>query len=180
MKKILIISEVLKKGGAGNASKNIFNFLKKNFDDVQLLVPYAKNQNDVVGYYNFFGNIYYLLIKLLNRIISIFVTTNKYFFFQKFINTSLFKSESIKNKIYPFKPDVILILWFEYIFNFNEILKIKNQFDAEIIIYPFDMYNFTGGCRYAQACQNYKNQCKQCPALKNKFQSLAENTSKKA
>jgi glycosyltransferase involved in cell wall biosynthesis len=178
MKKILIISEVFKKGGAGNASKNIFNFLKKNFDEVQLLIPYANNQKDILKYYNFFTNAYYLLIKLLNRFISIFVSTNKFFFFQKFINMSLFKSENIKKKIYPFKPDVILILWFEYILNFNEILKIKNEFNAEIVIYPFDMYNFTGGCRYVQACQNYKNHCKQCPALKNKFQSIAEKNYK--
>ena len=109
MKKILIISEVLEKGGAGNASKNIFNFLKKNFDDVKLLVPYANNQKDILKYYNFFTNAYYLLIKLSNRFISIFVSTNKFFFFQKFINMSLFKSENIKKKIYPFKPDVILI-----------------------------------------------------------------------
>ena len=71
MKKILIISELFEKGGAGNASKNIFNFLKKNFDDVELLIPYANNQKDTLKYYNFFSNIYYLLIKLLNRTLYI-------------------------------------------------------------------------------------------------------------
>ena len=27
------------------------------------------------------------------------------------------------------------------------------------------MYNFTGGCRYSQSCENYKNSCKSCPAV---------------
>ncbi|MDA7468769.1 glycosyltransferase, partial [Candidatus Pelagibacter ubique] len=43
---------------------------------------------------------------------------------------------------------------------------------------PFDMYNFTGGCRYAQSCQNFKNACKKCPALKNIFQNIAEKNFK--
>jgi hypothetical protein len=28
------------------------------------------------------------------------------------------------------------------------------------------MYPFTGGCRYVQSCNNYKNNCNNCPAIK--------------
>ena len=56
-------------------------------------------------------------------------------------------------------------MWYEYILNYEEILKIKNIHNSKIFFIPFDMYNFTGGCRYSQSCENYKNSCKSCPAV---------------
>ena len=160
---ILILSEMFQKGGAGNATRNIFKFLKKNLTDqykINLLIPYnVKKLEGVYSYYNSFSILIYIFIKLFNRLISVFLTLNKFYFFQKFLNTSLFKVNKISKKIDQMKPDIVIILWYEYILNYQEILRIKEKFNAKIILIPFDMYNFTGGCRYSQACKNYKNSC---------------------
>ena len=71
MKNILIISEVYKKGGAGNATNNIFEFFNKNFNNVNLLIPLKKNsKQNIYSYYNNFSIISYLLFKLINRVLS--------------------------------------------------------------------------------------------------------------
>ena len=62
MKKILIISELYKKGGAGNATFNIFDFLKKKFPEMEinLLIPHLKKrEKNVYSYYGLFGFFYY-------------------------------------------------------------------------------------------------------------------------
>ena len=173
MKNILIISEVYKKGGAGNATNNIFEFFNKNFNNVNLLIPLKKNsKQNIYSYYNNFSIISYLLFKLINRVLSFFLTKNKFYFYNKFFDLSLFKAKKIRKKIYPYKPDIIIILWFEYILNYKEILKIKKEFNAEIILFPFDMFYFTGGCRYSQMCSNFEKDCKQCPALIKLFDKI--------
>lgn len=177
MKKILIISELYKKGGAGNATANIFIFLKKQFPEMEinLLIPYLKNkEKNIFSYYNLIGLIYYFLYKSINRIISLLLTTNKFYFFNKFINKSLFKAHRINQITNQKNYDYIIVLWFEYILNYKEILSIKDKFNAKIILFPFDMFNFTGGCRYAQLCTNFKIGCKNCPALLSKYKNLAQ------
>jgi glycosyltransferase involved in cell wall biosynthesis len=174
--KILIISEIYKKSGAGNATKNIFNFLRENLssaNEVKLLVPFEKSKdNDIILYYNSFTYFYYLFIKLFNRLLAIFFSLNRFYFFNKFLNISLFKLKKLKKITKNFKPDIIIILWYEYILNYEEILELKNKFNSKIILIPFDMYNFTGGCRYSQSCENFKNSCKSCPAVRPLFLDL--------
>ena len=163
MKNILIISEVYKKGVYVKSTNNIFEFFNKNFNNVNLLIPLKKNsKQNIYSYYNNFSIISYLLFKLINRVLSFFLTKNKFYFYNKFFDLSLFKAKKIRKKIYPYKPDIIIILWFEYILNYKEILKIKKEFNAEIILFPFDMFYFTGGCRYSQMCSNFEKDCKQC------------------
>lgn len=166
MKNILIISESFNQGGSGHATKAVFNFLKKNFS-TKILVPFSnKKENDIISYYNFFSYIIYFFSKVFFRLISFALTSNKFYFFTNIFQNSLFSAKKIKKKIKDFEPDYVLILWFEYILNYTEILKIKNVLKAKIIIYPFDMHPFTGGCRYAQSCNNYNNNCNNCPAIK--------------
>lgn len=181
MKKILIISEHYKKGGAGNATANIFSFLKRKFPkmEINLLIPYLKNKEEnIYSYYSIIGALYYLLFKSINRIISLLLTTNKFYFFNKFINKSLFKARDIIKITNKKKYDYILVLWFEYILNYEEILSIKNEFNARIILIPFDMFNFTGGCRYTQLCNNFSKGCKNCPALFGKIKYIAQKNYK--
>ena len=42
-KNILIISEVFRKGGAGNATNNFLNFFS-DFHNTKLIIPYTKNK----------------------------------------------------------------------------------------------------------------------------------------
>jgi glycosyltransferase involved in cell wall biosynthesis len=166
MKNILIISESYEFGGSGNASKSIFKFFKKKFS-TKILIPYSQEKDSsVVNYYNFFTLYIYFFIKAYLRSISYILTNNKFYFFTNVFQRCLFSAKKIKKKLKGFKPDYVLVLWYEYILNYREILKIKDILKANIIIYPFDMHAFTGGCRYVQSCNNYKNSCNNCPAIK--------------
>ena len=166
MKNVLIISEVYKRGGSGNATEVVFKLFKKNFT-TKLLLPYLNTKNDnIVNYYSYYSYCSYFIFKIFSRVVSYIFSNDKYYFFNNIFQCSLFSAKKIKKKLKNFKPDYVLILWYDYILNYKEILKIKNIFRAKIIIYPFDMHPFTGGCRYSQSCINYKNNCENCPAIK--------------
>jgi glycosyltransferase involved in cell wall biosynthesis len=166
MKNILIISESYQFGGSGNATQDIFCFFKKKFS-TKILIPYSHEKDSgIVNYYNFFNFYIYFFLKVYFRTISYIFSRNKFYFFTNVFQHCLFSAKKIKKKLKGFKPDYVLILWYEYILNYTEILKIKDTLKANIIIYPFDMYPFTGGCRYVQSCNNYKNNCNNCPAIK--------------
>jgi glycosyltransferase involved in cell wall biosynthesis len=175
-KNILLISEVFKKGGAGNATSNFLDFFSEYYN-AKLIVPYTKNKKkNIINYYNNFSYLFYIFYKLFNRITSFIFSNNKFYFFNKLTNGCLFDSGKIKKKIKDFKPDIVIILWFEYILDYKEVLKIKNELKCEIVFIPFDMFNFTGGCRYTQSCENFKKECNNCPALGKKFANHAKNS----
>jgi hypothetical protein len=169
MKNILIISESILKAGAGNASQNIFNFFSKN-SVAKLLVPIYSNkyEKNVLSYYNNLTIFYFIFIKSIIRIISYSLSKNKFFFFNNIFRFSLFSAKKIKRIINDFHPDYVIILWYESILNYKEILKIKKELNTKIIIYPFDMFSFTGGCRYVQSCNQFNKECIKCPAIKLK------------
>lgn len=166
MKNILIISENFSKGGAGNASKNIFNFFRKN-GVAKILIPFysGEDEKNILSYYNCLTIFYFYFIKSIIRFISYLLSNNKYFFFNNIFRFSLFSARTIKKIINDFNPDYVIILWYECILNYKEILKIKKELNTKIIIYPFDMYSFTGGCRYVQSCDKFKKECIKCPAI---------------
>lgn len=166
MKNILIISESFEHGGSGHATKAIFDFFKKNFS-TKILIPHSNiKDNSIVNYYNSLNYYIYFFSKIFLRIFSYLVSNDKFYFFNNVFQNSFFSAKKIKKKLNGFEPDYVLILWFEYILNYREILMIKKIFKAKIIIYPFDMNPFTGGCRYTQSCSNYVNNCNNCPAIK--------------
>ena len=166
MKNILIISESFEHGGSGNATKAIFEYFKKNFSTKILVTHSNIKDNSVVNYYNSLNYCIYFFSKIFFRTFSYLVSNDKFYFFTNVFQNSLFSAKKIKKKLNGFEPDYVLILWFEYILNYREILMIKKILKAKIIIYPFDMSPFTGGCRYTQSCSNYINNCNNCPAIK--------------
>ncbi len=166
MKKVLIISEVYKSGGSGNATKQIANFFENEKIEFKLLVPYlTENKKNVISYYSFFSYKKYQIFKLILRILTFIISKNKYYFLNNIFNISLYSINGIKKKIKDFNPDYVLILWYEYILNYKTILQIKSELNVKIIIFPFDMFPFTGGCRYSQSCNNFLRNCKNCPAV---------------
>ena len=71
-KNILIISEVYKKGGAGNATNNFFDFLTEIYN-TKLIVPHTKTKTkNIINYYNNFSYLIYIVYKLFNRLLSFF------------------------------------------------------------------------------------------------------------
>jgi hypothetical protein len=166
MKKILIISETYMNSGAGNATADIFSFFQSTNFVSRLIIPYnKKNHINIINYYNRFTIFFYYLLKFFHRVFSRIVSKHKYYFFNNIFQNSFFSARKIKEIIKDFQPDYVMILWYEYILNYKEIYKIKNTLKVKIIIYPFDMYSFTGGCRYSQSCNNFKNNCRNCPAI---------------
>lgn len=175
-KNILIISETFTKGGSGIATQNIFECIKSIYPNTRLMIPFHKNKvKNLISYFNVFGYFYYFFFKLLNRLICKYISTNNFYFFNKKINYPLFRIEKIDKILGEFKPDYLLVLWYEYIINYELIYRLKNKYGLKVIIYPFDMFGFTGGCRYSQSCKNYTIECKNCSALKPKYSYLAEN-----
>ena len=174
-KKILIISESYAKGGSGKATQNIFEFIRKIYPNTRLVIPYNKFKiNNLISYFNFFGFCYYFFFKLLNRILCKIISNNNFYFFNKRINYPLFNIKKLDKILGEFKPNYLLILWYEYIIDYEFIYELKKKYKLKVIIYPFDMFGFTGGCRYSQSCNNYKKECKNCSALKLNYSSLAE------
>ena len=69
-KNVLIISEVFRKGGAGNATNNFLDFFSETYD-TKLIVPHTKIKNDnIINYYNNFSFLFYISYKLFNRLLS--------------------------------------------------------------------------------------------------------------
>ena len=181
MKKILLISEVYKRGGAGNATSEIFKFFQEKKIEFKLLVPFTEIKDEnIISYYNFITIIFYKFFKLLNRFLTLIFSKNKNYFFNNIFNFSFFSIKKIKKKIKSFKPDYVMVLWYEYIINHELILKIKNELNVKIIMYPFDMFSFTGGCRYTQSCENYLRSCVNCPATYLTAQSKKNYYQKKS
>ena len=97
MKKILLISEVYKKGGAGNATSHLLEFLRENTFDARLLSPYQKEKkNYIYSYYNSLTIFSYYFFKFLLRILSFFISNNKFYFFNNIFQISFFSSKKIK------------------------------------------------------------------------------------
>ena len=99
MKNILIISEIFSKGGAGNASQNIFKFFRKN-SVAKMLIPFNSGEHDknILSYYNYLSIFYFYFIKSIIRLISYLLSNNNYFFliiFLDFLYSPLEKSKEL-------------------------------------------------------------------------------------
>ncbi len=173
-KNILIISEAYAKGGSGKATQNIFEFIKSVYPNTKLIIPFHSSKvKNLFSYFNLVTSFYYFGFKLLNRVLCKLMCTNNFYFFNKGLNYPLFNVKKLEKILGGFKPDYLLILWYEYIIDYEIINKLKEKYKLKVVIYPFDMFGFTGGCRYSQSCKNYLMECKNCSALKSNYSSLA-------
>ena len=63
--------------------------------------------------------------------------------------------------------------------NFYDLKKIKEKTNCKIIFTMMDMAHVTGGCHYSNNCQEYVNDCNNCPAISNKNLPIMQLYSKK-
>jgi glycosyltransferase involved in cell wall biosynthesis len=172
MKKILILSELYYGGGSGNATNNIYSLLKKEFSEVFLLIPLKKiskeNDKNILSYYNNFTYLIYFLFKLFDRFLSRIFSKNQFYFFYNIFDISLYNFNKIQIILKKYEITCVVVLWYEYILNIQTITRLKKENNnIKIIIFSFDMFNFTGGCRYSQSCKNFEKECLDCPAVLN-------------
>jgi glycosyltransferase involved in cell wall biosynthesis len=62
--------------------------------------------------------------------------------------------------------DVIVLHWVSYFLSVADIAEIAERVDADIVWYALDMSPFTGGCHYSWGCEEYRNGCETCPAVR--------------
>jgi len=77
----------------------------------------------------------------------------------------------IVDKINEINPDIVHLHWIcGGMIKIEELAKIK----APIVWSLHDMWAFTGGCHYDEACEGYKNECGKCKVLgSNKEKDLS-------
>ena len=162
--KILFFSEILGAGGGGIASKRILETFKKH--DLQVI--------SLTNEKNIYFILRYKFIKFYYRFKRYFLTTSDKFNFN-ILNpdVGVYSSNSIKKKINRFKPNLIIITWVEFLISLKTLYEIKKEYNSEVIFIAMDNHLLTGGCRYVNECENFTNNCKNCLALKKKFQKIS-------
>ena len=69
------------------------------------------------------------------------------------------------------KYDIIHLHWINYFLNLENLLRIfKNK---PIVITVHDQHLLFGGCHWRNNCENFKNDCKECPQLNDKINDIA-------
>lgn len=68
----------------------------------------------------------------------------------------------------PFKPELILIGWYDFYLSPKTIWDLHQLTGAKIVISMIDEFVLGAGCHYPFACERYKKGCIDCPALKKK------------
>jgi Glycosyltransferase len=86
-------------------------------------------------------------------------------------NIGFFKNtlDEIINEI---NPDIIHLHWINQFVSIKQISKFKKP----IVWTLHDSWPFTGGCHIPYPCENFKDQCKNCPQLKSKIKFDLSNT----
>lgn len=75
--------------------------------------------------------------------------------------------------------DILFVHWTTNFINFYDLKRIKEKTNCKIIFTMMDMANITGGCHYSNNCQEYVNDCNNCPAITNKKLPKMQLKSKK-
>lgn len=72
--------------------------------------------------------------------------------------------DTLSSKVKQLAPDIVNLHWV-----CNGFLRIETlaQIAQPLVWTLHDMWPFTGGCHYAQACERYQQSCGHCPQLKS-------------
>lgn len=135
-------------------------------------VPFLKSLDDTEAYFvdihkrftisYFLYKLYSLYFRISNKFIL--KSSSGIFFNSHYYPVS---ANSILKKC-PFKPDVILIGWYDFYLSPKTIHSLYRLTGANIVISMIDEFILGAGCHYPFACEQYKNGCLDCPAVKSK------------
>lgn len=166
--KILIVNTSDLQGGAARAAYRLHQALKKEGVTSQMLVQ-SKSSDDysVIGPETKMQKAVNMMRPTLDAIpVKRYNNRTKTLFSPSWLPFS-----GMVEKINALKPDVVHLHWIAGgMIRIEDLAKIK----APIVWSLHDMWAFTGGCHYDEACDGYKNQCGQCPVLSsNKEKDLS-------
>ena len=69
--------------------------------------------------------------------------------------------------------DLVIFMFFPDFLNIRTVDAVAKRLKCPVLLFSIDDYPVTGGCYYKHECQNYKNDCKNCPAFGGHERSLA-------
>ena len=160
--KLLILSDVMSRSGAGNAISKISTLCQIS-GNVMVRHISSESLPSVLS----FVRIIFAKADFEYRRILISKNT-KYFSFilRGFINLRILYHFL---RVTSFKPDAVLIGWANRSFlDFTSLHLFDN---ARIIIRLSDEWLFTGGCHFIEDCSEVHSQCRECPQLRNQYNS---------
>ena len=152
-------------GGAGSLALNIYKTAKLKNEDLNILlsIDTTKDLFIVRLYTSFLFRLHDIIYWLLGYL---HVLDYKHFFF------TLFPTFSSKKKFEKATSnvDIFIVYWISRFYNSIELksLKVKNP-AAKFIFLNADEAHFTGGCHYKFDCENYKENCRNCPGVNAKI-----------
>lgn len=158
--KILIVNSFDKQGGAARAAYRLHQSLLEQNIDSKMLVR-NKTDNDITV----FSTSQTRVSKNLNKIKSYLDKIPTKLYKNKTItlfSPSCIGDNKIIEKINSFNPDIVHLHWVN-----NGFLKFENitKINAPIVWSLHDMWLFTGGCHYDEACNRYQKKCGKCKVL---------------
>jgi len=157
--KILIVNTSDMQGGASRAAYRLHKSLLAQNIDSQMLVE-NKTSDDFTVLSQSKNTIKYFN-KLRWAIDSLWVDSYKNKT-QTIFSPSWFGFSNIVNKINDINPDIVHLHWIcGAMMRVEDIALIK----APIVWSLHDMWAFTGGCHYDEACSGYKDSCGSCKVL---------------
>jgi glycosyltransferase involved in cell wall biosynthesis len=120
----------------------------------------------------------------LNKKLNKKKTHQDYYFFDKNESKTVHKTNEFIDKIKKnnFKPDAILIIFYQNFLKARNIKELYNYYKAPVYMYMMDYAPLTGGCHYYWDCRGFEKECGKCPAIysqKHKDQSYYNLQEKK-
>jgi glycosyltransferase involved in cell wall biosynthesis len=164
--KILLVNKSDKTGGAAVACKRLHTALCKANVNVKFIVEEKSSSDE---------NIIDLSPNNLRKKLNFirFVTERIYFLpfehskDERFAFSPAFAGQNIHKHPAFINSDIIHLHWFNQGFlSLNSLKNIVNS-GKPIVWTLHDMWAFTGGCHYTGDCTNYRQNCGNCPLLKN-------------
>lgn len=175
MKKKILLLATTDSHLEGHAWSEMEKFNKDKYD--VKLITLTSIYNDPK--YSLIKNekIYNFLVRVLRRFFLIFkykefkfkTLKKRYCFFN--IDYSLISYKVILNRYNFEKPDYIVLYWHDLFITPKILRKLYDKTKATIVYVFTDEFPLGGGCHYPCECEGYKNDCKNCPAVKrgNKY-----------
>jgi len=89
---------------------------------------------------------------------------DEYYYFPQKSYRTITKRRIVKSV--TTKPDIIIAYWTNFYFTQDLLCFISSYYKVPIILYLMDEEPYTGGCHMTFGCENFKNGCGNCKALK--------------
>lgn len=150
-------------GGAGRACLRLSDALTASGVDSKVMVYYKFGQNPKIT--SFTPNIFTKAKAIFNimaerYLAKLFVKAVKTPFSLQWFGESIFKHPALKS------ADVIHLHWVNHGFLSPKFLAQLDELDKPIVWTFHDSNAFTGGCHVRYSCENFHQQCGNCPILR--------------